>query len=59
MYAYEKMGNAGVSIGLNNLQLVRDGEPFSGRRKAEEAFSAIEGADGEKDASQIDDPFAA
>lgn len=59
VYAYEKMGNAGVSIGLNNLQLVRDGEPFSGRRKAEEAFTAIESADGEKDASQMDDPFAA
>ena len=39
-FAYDKAGNKGVSFGLNNIQLVRDGEPFVGRR-AEAAFDEI------------------
>lgn len=41
-YAYEKMGNAGVSFGLHNIQKLGDGEPFSGRTKPEQDFDAID-----------------
>lgn len=41
-YGYEVDGNAGVSFGLNNIQVVRDGERFDGRVEAEDEFSAIE-----------------
>lgn len=51
-YAYDMAGNRGVAFGLTNIQKVRDGEPFSGRPKAEDEFTAIEGA------SDVDDPFA-
>lgn len=34
--------SVGVSVSLNHLQLVKDDEPLSGRRKAEDAFTAIE-----------------
>lgn len=58
-YAYDQKGNRGVSFGLSNLQKVRDGEPFSGRRKAEDEFSAIEGATDAEDTStaSTDDMF--
>lgn len=55
--AYDTAGNQGVAFYLNNLQLVRDDDPFSGRRKAEEEFAAIEVADS-ADASEVDNPFA-
>ncbi len=41
-FAYDVNGNRGVSFGLNNIQKTRDGEPFSGRRKAEDEFESIE-----------------
>lgn len=41
-YAYDQAGNRGVSFGLNHLQFVKDGEPFSGRPKVEDAFAPIE-----------------
>jgi len=41
-YAYDKMGNVGVAFGLQHVQKVKDGEPFSGRGKAEDDFEAIE-----------------
>lgn len=41
-YAYEVKGNKGVAFGLRNIQKLRDGEPFSGRNKAENDFDAIE-----------------
>ena len=34
-------GGKGVSFGLNNVMKVRDGEPFSGRKAAEEDFKAF------------------
>lgn len=43
VYEVEDGLSVGVSVSLNHLQKVADGEPFSGRRKAEDAFSAIEG----------------
>ena len=47
-YAYDQKGNKGVALGLNHVQLVKDGEPLSGRPTVESAFEAIateEGAD--------------
>jgi Enterobacter phage Enc34, ssDNA-binding protein len=48
-FAYDKAGNKGVSFSLQNVQKLRDGDPFSGRRKAEEEFDSVE--DGSDDAS--------
>lgn len=45
-FAYDKAGNTGVSFGLQNIQKLRDGDPFSGRTKAEDDFSAAD-IDGE------------
>lgn len=42
-YAYDQAGNRGVSFDLQNVQKLRDGEPFSGRDSAEEAFDAVSG----------------
>ena len=43
-YAYDQNGNRGVSFGLQNIQKLRDGEPFGSKRKAEDDFDAVEGA---------------
>jgi hypothetical protein len=45
VYAYEVRGNAGVSFGLGNIQKVKDGEPFDGRRDAEDEFEAVAGSE--------------
>lgn len=38
MFPYDKSGNRGVSAGLNNIQVLRDGEPCGGRASAEHDF---------------------
>lgn len=38
MFPYSASGNNGVSAGLNNIQVLRDGEPFGGRSRAEDDF---------------------
>lgn len=44
-YAYEKKGNVGVSLGLNNIQKTRDGESLGGTRtKPEDDFKPAAGA---------------
>lgn len=40
-YAWEYMGKTGVSFGLQNIQKVKDGEPFGGRTMAEDDFNAV------------------
>lgn len=55
-FAYDVSGNKGVSFALLNLQKLAEGEPFSGKKKAEVVFDDdfeletegldIEGADG-------------
>jgi hypothetical protein len=52
-FAYDQKGNRGVSFGLQNLQKMRDGDPLSGRQKAEDAFEAVAGA------GKSSDPFSA
>jgi len=45
-YAYEQMGNAGISFGLNNIQKVADATPLGGgNAKAEDEFAPIAGTD--------------
>lgn len=48
-FAYDKAGNKGVSFSLQNLQKLRDGQAFSGRKKAEDDFEAYD--DGSDDVS--------
>ena len=43
-YAYDNKGNRGVAFGLGNIQKVKDGEPFSGRSRAEDDFAPVAGA---------------
>jgi hypothetical protein len=53
-YTYEAKGNKGVSFGLQNVQKMADGEPLSGRMRAEDAFEPVADAQG----STTEDPFA-
>jgi len=38
-YAYNSNGNRGIACGLQNLQLIRSGEPLGGRASAESDFA--------------------
>lgn len=51
VYAYDTAGNRGVGIGLQNIQKLRDGEPLSGRLKAQDEFEPVAGAALEQAAS--------
>lgn len=53
-FAYDQMGNKGVSFGLNHLQLVRDGDPFSARPRVEDAFKPIDMPEGASTSSAND-----
>ena len=37
--AFNSNGNRGIACGLNNLQMIRDGEPLGGRSSAESDFA--------------------
>lgn len=52
-FAFQKGANVGVSFGLNHVQLIKDGEAFSGRPKVEDAFTAVEGAGQGEDAGSL------
>lgn len=41
-YPFASSGNMGVAAGLGNVQKVKDGEPLSGRSRAEDDFEALE-----------------
>lgn len=45
VYAYSASGNNGIGIGLQNIQKLRDGEPLSGRLKAQDEFQPVASAD--------------
>ena len=38
-YAFNSSGNRGIACGLNNLQLIRAGEPLGGKASAESDFA--------------------
>ena len=44
-FAYNNQGNRGIGAGLNNIQKIRDDEPLGGKRRAQDAFSAVEDED--------------
>lgn len=58
-FYYDQAGNKGVGLGLQNLQKLRDGEPFSGRSKAEDDFGAVEGQESTGAEAVSEDTFAA
>lgn len=39
LYAFNSNGNRGIACGLNNLQLIRAGEPLGGKASAESNFA--------------------
>ena len=41
-YAFNTNGNKGVACGLGNLQKIKDGEPLSGRSRAEDDFTTAD-----------------
>jgi hypothetical protein len=57
-YAYDQKGNRGVAFGLLNVQKLRDGEPFSGKMKAEDDFSPITPEEVDSKAENAADIFA-
>jgi hypothetical protein len=48
-YAFKVAGSQGVACGLNHVQKTKDGEALSGRGKAEDVFTPIEGGEGVDD----------
>lgn len=48
-FAYDRNGNRGVSLGLNNVKKVRDGERLGGRMSAEADFGGVPAVDDEDD----------
>lgn len=45
MYAFNSNGNKGIACGLNNLQLIRPGEPLGGKASAESDFATDDDED--------------
>lgn len=45
LYAFNSNGNKGIACGLNNLQLIRDGEPLGGKTSAENDFASDDDSD--------------
>lgn len=44
-YAFNQNGNKGIACGLGNIQKLTDGEPLSGRSRAENEFETVEEED--------------
>jgi hypothetical protein len=44
-YAFNQNGNKGIACGLQNLQKLSDGEPLSGRGRAEDDFTTADDDD--------------
>jgi len=44
-YAFNTNGNKGVACGLGNIQKIKDGEPLSGRSRAEDDFTTADDDD--------------
>lgn len=56
-YAFNKNGNKGIAVGLNNIQKWADGEPLgTARSKAEDDFDALETDDASGDLPFGEDP---
>lgn len=44
-FAFNTSGNKGIGCGLNNIQKLADGDPLSGRARAEDDFDAMDDED--------------
>lgn len=44
-YAFNQNGNKGIACGLGNIQKLSDGEPLSGRGRAENEFETVDDED--------------
>jgi hypothetical protein len=53
-YAYDNKFGKGVGFGLQNVQKLADGEPFSGRSKPEDDFEVLE-KEGESESFESED----
>lgn len=51
VYAYEKLGNAGISFGLQNIMKIKDGKPLGGKKNAKDDFAEIDLSDEDFDES--------
>lgn len=51
-FAYDQMGNKGISFSLQNIQKMEEGERFGGRREASTEFEKID--DGSDDSSNYE-----
>ena len=49
VWAYDSNGNKGVTLLLNNVQKIKDGERLSGKPSAEDDFEGVEGDDEEEE----------
>jgi hypothetical protein len=54
VWPYDTDGNKGVTLFLNNVQLVKKGERLAGRPEAKDDFDAMEGEDGTEE-EDLDD----
>ena len=54
-YAYDFRGNRGIAAGLNNLQLLRKGQPLGGQHTAASAFASVPAAAAFEEAADL--PF--
>lgn len=52
LFPYDSIGNKGISVGLNNLQKVKDGPSLMGRQNPEDAFKDF---DNSKFETSVDD----
>lgn len=57
-FGFDNEGSKGIAFALQNIQKWEDGEPFSGKPKAEDEFEAIEGAESTAEDDTDEDPFA-
>lgn len=53
-FAYNTNGNRGIGAGLNNLQVLRQGESLGGKSRAEDDFAQFKGTDTEDEDSILD-----
>jgi len=56
LYAFywEYMGKHGISLGLNSVQKVKDGKPFTNRKTAKDVFSPISDDESGLDQEQVE-----
>jgi hypothetical protein len=58
-YSYDKAGNKGIGLSLQNIQKLRDGERLGGRKNAEDVFDSVDDLADEESSYGGDDDQAA